>query len=113
MAIPPTVWMIAAGALALALAWVAFRLARGRGDLVVVIDYQAPRSGVFDVRLARRRERRARSEAAAPADAPASSRFARNGIARETHFRGLPPRTYFVRLDAGEASRRSKLVLIR
>ncbi len=98
-AIPPIAWAAGATVLAVALLGLLARRLRGRGDVVVVVDYASPRSGCFDVRLARRRERRLRGEGDEPGEPPASSRLERNAIARETHFRGVPARSYFVQLS--------------
>jgi tetratricopeptide (TPR) repeat protein len=73
---------------------------RGRGDLAVAIEYGGDRRGTFTVRLDRRRRRRASGDpVAAPEGARASSRFEHNMISRETQFRGVPARTYWVALE--------------
>ena len=56
MGFPPALIAALAAGVVLALGLLA-RALRGRGDLVVVIDYEAPRAGSFDVKLARRRLR--------------------------------------------------------
>ena len=84
------------------------RLLRGRGDVAVAIDLAPEWRGSFSVRLRRERERRrpvagrgpanGRGATAGPA-ARASTRLEHNMVARETHFRGVPARSYHVVLD--------------
>jgi hypothetical protein len=71
-------------------------LLRGKGDLAVSIEVPPDRRGTFSVRLARKRERARQHRGETAPKARASSRFEHNLIARETHFRGVPARSYWV-----------------
>ena len=72
---------------------------RGRGDLVVSIELPAGYTGAFSVRLSPERERaRARAVGAEP-EARASTRFEHFLVARETQFRGIPARSYWVSVE--------------
>ncbi len=91
------------------------RSLRGRGDLAVAIECPPERRGTFSVRLRRRRERRVRGDASGPLayvpETRSSTRLEHNMVARETHFRGVPARNYWVVLEGaleaaeGEPSR--------
>ena len=83
--------------------FVALRALRPGGDLAVAIEYPLDRRGSFNVRLARRASGR---KAGTADDLPvpavgtrASSRFEHTLVGRETQFRGIPARTYFVQLE--------------
>ena len=74
---------------------------RGKGDLVVSIELPQRQRGTFSVRLSRRREPKrrlaeARRRRVAKDDARASTRFEHYMVARETQFRTVPARHYFV-----------------
>jgi tetratricopeptide (TPR) repeat protein len=77
------------------------RLRVGRGDLIVSMELPPDRSGAFSVRLATERSRlRSRTtEAAAELETRASSRFEHFLVARETQFRGIPARSYWVSVE--------------
>ncbi|MEE9607170.1 MAG: protein kinase [Myxococcota bacterium] len=89
------------------LAVVFFRLARGRGDLVVSIAYPPELRGTFHVRLARRRSKgRAGPRITSPEAAEGARRlpalFGRSRhsrVSRETQFLTIAPRRYFVSID--------------
>jgi tetratricopeptide (TPR) repeat protein len=81
----------------LALAFRAHR--RGRGDLVVSIELPAGTTGAFSVRLAHARERARTRPASAEAEARASTRLEHFLVARETQFRGVPARSYWVSVE--------------
>ena len=72
---------------------------RGRGDLVVSIELPTGYAGAFSVRLGRERARPRTAGAHAEPDARASTRLEHFLVARETHFRGIPARSYWVSLD--------------
>ncbi|GEM_PF-6161352 len=85
-----------------------FVLLRGSGDLAVTIDYPEERKGSFSVRLSRHSARvrrragtsRARTrEAEPPVPVRVSSRLEHTFVTRETHFRSLPARRWFVRVE--------------
>jgi tetratricopeptide (TPR) repeat protein len=92
-------WLAALALAAVALLRLAFAAARGRGDLVVVIELPADRSGTFSVRLSRERERARARPANAEPEARASTRFEHFLVARETQFRGIPARGYRVTIE--------------
>ncbi len=75
----------------------ALRARTGRGDLVVSLELPPGQSGTFSVRLSaeRARPRAPRLEA----EARASTRFEHFLVARETQFRGIPARGYFVSIE--------------
>ena len=81
------------------------RAIRGRGDLVVALDYPPECKGTFAVRLARRRPKpravKAGAQPAEPvADAPrTSTRLAHTLVTRETQFRQVAARRWFVIVD--------------
>jgi tRNA A-37 threonylcarbamoyl transferase component Bud32 len=92
--------LLAALALAIALL-VAARVARGHGDLVVVIAYPDDLRGSFTVTLSRRKpraERSSKSERDAARN-KVSTRFEHYLVARETQFRALAPGRYWVLVD--------------
>ncbi len=77
------------------------RLRIGRGDLIVAIELPPERSGTFSVRLSSERGRpRARSaDASLEPETRASSRFEHFLVGRETQFRGIPARVYWVSVE--------------
>src|SRR5262249_25174652 len=85
------------------------RLGRGRGDLAVSIELPAGYTGAFSVRLSQQRERSRPRPLTAEPETRASTRFEHFLVARETHFRGIPARSYWVTVegrmqsDAGDA----------
>jgi len=91
------------------------RSLRGKGDLAVAIDYSADHRGNFSVRLEKRRRKRTGEVAPAPETTRASSRLEHNMVSRETHFRGVPARTWYVVLEGWleeiEGERRRSSVL--
>jgi tetratricopeptide (TPR) repeat protein len=94
------VGLLAAGALALLAIFSVLRKARrGRGDLAVSIELPAGHTGAFSVRLGAERERAKLRTAVAEPEARASTRFEHFMVARETHFRGIPARTYWVTVE--------------
>jgi tetratricopeptide (TPR) repeat protein len=94
------VGLLAGGALALVLVFSLLRTARrGRGDLAVSIELPAGHTGAFSVRLGAERERAKLRTAIAEPEARASTRFEHFMVARETHFRGIPARTYWVTVE--------------
>ncbi len=93
--------LMALGALVVAgLVGLVLRALRGHGDLAVAIELGPDARATFTIRLARQRERqRPPLRADAPSEARASSRFEHNLVARETHFRAIPARRYWVTLE--------------
>jgi tetratricopeptide (TPR) repeat protein len=91
---------LAGGALLFVLVIALLRsLGRGRGDLVVSIELPAGYTGTFSVRISHERERgRARPIGPEP-EARASTRFEHFLVARETQFRGIPARGYWVSVE--------------
>ena len=91
------------GGLALLLGLVAVgalgRRMRGKGDLAVAIDHPPDRRGTFTVRLHKSRPRRRGNPASGTDASRASSRYEHNMVSRETQFRGIPARTYWVALE--------------
>ena len=75
------------------------RVLRGKGDLAVSIECPDDTRGSFSVRLSRKRERARPGDAAESAGNRASTQFEHNLIARETHFRGIPARSYWLTID--------------
>ena len=82
------------------------RLLRGGGDLCVAMEYPAELRGTFTVRIATRaprkrtRARRARQKTHADVlKGGASSRSVHTLVSRETHFRGLRPRRYWISVE--------------
>jgi tetratricopeptide (TPR) repeat protein len=78
-----------------------FREMRGKGDLVVSIELPQRQRGTFSVRLSRKREPKrrvaeARRQRLMKDESRASTRFAHYMVARETQFRTVPARHYFV-----------------
>lgn len=95
------VWAVVLVGILVAL-WVAMRTARGRGDLVISIDYPSELRGTFSVRLAPKRaglKRVPRSDRAALLKGGASTRTEHYLVSRETQFRSMRPRTYIVRVE--------------
>jgi tetratricopeptide (TPR) repeat protein len=75
------------------------RLHIGHGDLIVSIELPPGQSGTFSVRLAPERDRsRTRATAVEP-ETRASTRFEHFLVARETQFRGIPARAYWVSVE--------------
>jgi tetratricopeptide (TPR) repeat protein len=82
------------------LAWLVLRAIRGHGDLAVAIELGPDTRATFSIRLSAQRPRqRPPANADAPALSRASSRFEHNLVARETHFRAIPARRYWVTLE--------------
>ena len=83
--------------------FVVSRIARGRGSLAVCLEYPSELRGTFAVRLARRSAGGARSSRVkSPADIERIKRSARaleHVVSRETHFRDVRARRYFVLVD--------------
>ena len=75
------------------------RVVRGKGDLAVSIESPDGTRGSFSVRLSRKRERARPGDTTDPAENRASTQFEHNLIARETHFRGIPARSYWLTID--------------
>jgi tRNA A-37 threonylcarbamoyl transferase component Bud32 len=82
---------------------VASRLARGRGSVVVCIEYPSELRGTFAVRLAKRSAGATRSSRVKnPDDAERIKRKSgslEHMVSRETHFRDVRARRYFVIVD--------------
>jgi hypothetical protein len=81
--------------------WRLAREMRGRGDLVVSIELPRRQRGTFSVRLsgkpeAKRRMAEARRQREVKDESRASTRFEHYMVARETQFRTVPARHYFV-----------------
>ena len=72
---------------------------RGRGDLAVSIELPGGTTGAFSVRLSLERERARPRAAIAEPEARASTRFEHFLVTRETHFRGIPARSYWVTVE--------------
>jgi tRNA A-37 threonylcarbamoyl transferase component Bud32 len=92
---------VALGALAaLCLLPFALTLLRGRGDLIVALEYPAELRGTFSVRLARRRARfkRAKRTERAPAGRAATA-TAHYMISRETQFRSVRAGRWYVTVE--------------
>jgi tetratricopeptide (TPR) repeat protein len=71
----------------------------GRGDLAVSIELPSSSTGSFSVRLVHERERaRSRAIGGEPEDR-ASTQLEHFLVARETHFRGIPARGYWVMVE--------------
>jgi len=96
----------------LAAAALVLRGMRGKGDLVVAIEYPGDRRGSFTVSLESGR-RRGAARKTAVATSRASSRFEHNMVSRETQFRGVPARSYWAllagSLEAGESSAETRV----
>ena len=83
------------------------RIARGRGDVAIVIDYPSELRGTFSVKLSKSSTGAKRSAAIiTPSDAerarrnaPSSSRTERHAVSRETLFAEVRVRRYFVTVD--------------
>ena len=78
-----------------------FRAMRGKGDLVVCIELPQSQRGTFGVRLSKKRAATRRVAAARKRQIPkhdsrASTRFEHYMVARETQFRTVRARLYFV-----------------
>ncbi len=78
-----------------------FRGMRGKGDLVVCVELSQSQRGTFSVRLSKKRAatRRlaaARKQPIPKTDSRASTRFEHYMVARETQFRTVRARSYFV-----------------
>lgn len=89
-------------ALGAVLAWLLARALRRRGDLVVHIDYPSELRGTFRVRLDRKRrswKRRAPEPDADILKGGVASARQHDFVARETPFRRLACRRYFVTID--------------
>ena len=81
---------------------VAVRLLRGRGDLAVSIEYPAELRGTFSVRLARKKGRFKRTPRGSRLEAQklrASSPNEHYLVSRETQFRGLSARRWFITVE--------------
>jgi hypothetical protein len=83
---------------------VLLREMRGKGDLVVSIEVPPRQRGTFSVRLSKKRwpKRRvaeARRQRLVKDESRASTRFAHYMVARETQFRTIPARHYFVMVE--------------
>jgi len=87
-----------AAALALCLL-LALRLAQGRGDLALSLEYPAELRGTFSIRLSRRRGRRRGPRCASPAAAERVRRRARRASRTERHL--VSREASFARLGAG------------
>jgi tRNA A-37 threonylcarbamoyl transferase component Bud32 len=75
--------------------------ARRPGDLVIVLDYPAEFRGTFSVQLSKRRpaaRRPSQGQRPQPRDGP-STRDLHNMVSRETEFKKLRPREYWVSVD--------------
>jgi len=86
-------------ALGLAVLWLAVRLTRGTGHLVVSIEFPPELRGTFTVRIAGRPgqfKRTPRAERAIGPRAQASTKTCHHMVSRETLFTGLEPGTYHV-----------------
>jgi tetratricopeptide (TPR) repeat protein len=98
---------IALGLAALALLLAALPLARGWGGLVVGIEYESLGKGFFSIRLSRRPEPAGAGREASDARSSETrylrrmrlmGRYQRSMVDRETAFRFLPARRYFVQV---------------
>ncbi|MGH0034479.1 MAG: protein kinase domain-containing protein [Myxococcota bacterium] len=81
---------------------IGLRLLRGRGDLVVSIEYPNELKGTFCVRLATQKarfKRRDRIDREEVLKGGPSNRSEHNLVGRETQFRRLPARTYYVTVE--------------
>jgi tRNA A-37 threonylcarbamoyl transferase component Bud32 len=89
----------AAAALGLLLAALLMRLARGSGDVVILLDYPEKLRGTFSVRILRRPTKQRNGRLKGPEDAArlgASNRTDHHMVSRETSFRDIPcRRSYF------------------
>ncbi len=99
----PGGWIAPTNVLAVLLVlWVLIRAFKGRGDLVVAIEYPNELAGTFSVRLATQRgrfKRKDRSERDELLEGGASTRSEHHLVGRETHFRRLPARHYYVTVE--------------
>jgi tRNA A-37 threonylcarbamoyl transferase component Bud32 len=90
-------------ALGLLLITLLVRLARGRGDIVVVLEYPSELSGTFSVRLAGQSAGTARGcKLKSPEEAErlgASSHTEHHGVSRETSFRGIATGPTYVSVE--------------
>ena len=86
---------------------------RGRGDLAVSIELPAGTTGAFSVRLSLERERARPRAAIAEPEARASTRFEHFLVTRETHFRGIPARGYWVTVEGRVLSENGDGELVR
>jgi tetratricopeptide (TPR) repeat protein len=86
---------------ALLAAAVSLVLSRGKGDLVVTIEYPEELKGSFTVRLSRRPSRALQPghSLRESTPEPVSSRFEHLEVIRETQFRNLSPRRWFVTIE--------------
>ncbi len=75
------------------------RVMRGKGDLAVSLETPTDVRGTFSVRLSRKRARNQRERPGVSPEARASSQFEHNLIASETHFRGIPARSYWCTIE--------------
>jgi len=92
--------LLAGAALAFFVLVLVLRAARrGRGDLVVSIELPSGYTGAFSIRLAHERERTRARPASAEPEARASTRLEHFLVARETQFRGIPARSYWVSVE--------------
>jgi tetratricopeptide (TPR) repeat protein len=75
------------------------RAVKGKGDLAVSIEAPSDTRGTFSVVLSRKRARNRPAQHTGDPEARASSQFEHHLIASETHFRGIPARTYWVTIE--------------
>ncbi len=85
----------------------------GRGDLAVSIELPSGSTGAFSVRLVHERERaRPRAIGGEPEDR-ASTQLEHFLVARETHFRGIPARGYWVMVEGRMQSEAGDAEVVR
>lgn len=109
----PVQTLSGAAAIGLLVLLLARRALRGKGDLAVSIETAADGRGVFSVRLSHKRERGRAGAAAGTPESRASSQLEHNLIARETHFRAIPARRYWVTIEGQVEGPASEVQAIR
>jgi tetratricopeptide (TPR) repeat protein len=107
--------VVLGGVLALLFAaWIAMRLTRKTGDLVVSLSYPDELEGQFSVRIALQagRHRRLGTQESARSVRRKSTRTAHYGVSRETQFLRLHARRYWVTVQGELADRQGGQVLV-
>jgi tRNA A-37 threonylcarbamoyl transferase component Bud32 len=91
-------WLGVAGLLLFGLAF--WRVLRGPGDVVVSLEYPAELSGSYSVYLTRRRRKSVTSRKQRERNREkVSTATEHHGVARETKFRGVRPRSYWLTVE--------------
>jgi tetratricopeptide (TPR) repeat protein len=85
----------------------------GKGDLAVSIELPAGSSGSFSVRLVHERERARPRPVGAEPESRASTQLEHFLVARETHFRGIPARGYWVMVEGRMQSEAGDTEVVR